>query len=338
MKIALDIGYRNTIIGWITNRHIQTAGLTSIFGRGHIRNMGTLEAGLNKAEIREAYNLTYNDISQVVGHNAHLHVKNIDGFKQHRFEDAATMKPLTYTALAQLPPTTTEISTVIGLPISVMEKTGERTIRGIRNWLGGHHSFNLDGINHTIQIDKIRGLAQPLGTWARFMFNDLGEWLHDKYAPCIVIDLGSYTLDILSIENRKLTPSQTIGENVGTHLAAENLSKQIRLKFGLDITLHQADLLLRNSLEHNRNVFYHPKGSDDITELIETALSDTFLKHNRIIADTLKNAVYRHLIGTGGGMLYHKAELIGEYPDLQISNDPINDNAAGLTIMAQKLF
>jgi hypothetical protein len=219
-----------------------------------------------------------------------------------------------------------------------MQQNGIQAMKGIRSWLGGKHSFELDDLSYSITIDKIKGLAQPLGTWARFMYNDRGEWINDKNAPCIIIDLGFYTLDIFAIENREITPRHTIGENSGIYLAAGSLAKQIKTEFDIDITLHQADLLLEHSLNNSSTLFYHPKGCDDISSLIQSILSTTFLKHNTIIADALENAQYRYLIGTGGGILYYEKELPAEYRNLKISNDPINDNVGGLTILAQKLL
>jgi len=248
---------------------------------------------------------------------------------------------LTYGVLAQgLGPGEHEASLIIGLPVEVMadRDLAIATLKGLRKWLVGDHTFQVDSATCQVTVHQVKALAQPVGAFFAWGLDDGGKWrlsADDLKAPAGVCDIGFNTLDLFAVEGGQVIARYTGGETLGMRRAAETLADLVRRAHSITLTLPQADALLRG---RSPRVYADGKGID-VRSLIAQSLDATAASALAYIERHWDDGrQFAHLLFTGGGSQALRSHLLRAYPHGVILPDPLTANATGLARYARRVF
>lgn len=334
-KIAIDPGFLGFKMAEMINGKCVLDELPTVTGIGKIRDMGILSTGLSRvSKVIKPVQVGLGDQSILVGHNVHQYTKPTTRLDYERLREGPEIKALVYAILSNQLSDNSCISLLIGLPVSVMsdKSLAQKTINKLRSWMISSHEFTVNANPYHIRIEKVRGMAQPLGTYWCFGLNKEGQWDRspvDWNAPVVVADIGFNTLDVFGIQKGQLIHRATSGERLGMHQAARAIIEEIS-KWNVRPSLYEMDLMIKAHINGEEVLLYHPSGTEIINDLVETALSQTFSSIVEFVDARLNGLPYRFLIITGGGAMALKKWLLEHYPYAIILDDPVTANARGL--------
>lgn len=113
---------------------------------------------------------------------------------------------------------------VVGLPVPLLEdETQASVVRDSLRTLKREHSFSVDGRECVFGIDAIKLLAQPVGGYTDWLYDDnlkLRAGASGKLEAA-VIDIGMNTLDIYVIQNGQVVETFIGGAEVGVRRLLE---------------------------------------------------------------------------------------------------------------------
>lgn len=334
-KIAIDPGFLGFKMAEMINGDCILSELPTVTGIGKIRDMGILSTGLSRApKVIKPVQVGLDGQSILVGHNVHQYTKPTTRLDYERLREGPEIKALVYAILSNQLNDNDCISLLIGLPVSVMSDKGlaQKTMSKLRSWMVGQHEFTINGNSYHIEIQKVRGMAQPLGTYWAFGLDKKGQWDRgsaDWDAPGIVADIGFNTLDVFGIQKGQLIHRATGGDRLGMHQAARTIIEEVS-GWNVRPSLYEVDLMIKAHVNGEEVLLYHPNGTEVINNLIETALSQAFSGIVEFIDAKLNGLPYRFLIITGGGAMALKKWLQEHYPYAIILDNPVTANARGL--------
>lgn len=341
-KLSLDPGFGRFKIAEVKGKSVTYNVIPAVVGLGHLQDQGLLSTGLPRSHRgqEKPTEITINGQGYLVGRNVHKFKEPTSRTDYQRLSNGPELRALVYTTLAtRLNSGPYICSLLIGLPVEIMQDRShaQKTLYALRSWLTGEHSFTMASEQYTITVDKIKAMAQPLGSYFAFGLNERGQWdssRADFEAPAAVADIGFNTVDLFGIEAGQLVSRFTGGDRLGMHRAAREIKAQILDRFRVKLSLHEADEMIRRYAENKPALVYHAGGTDDVSELVKSALTKCFSDVNDFVDYHLGQSGFRYLILTGGGAMALRHLLAEQYPTAIIPQDPVTANAIGLAKFA----
>lgn len=337
--IALDPGFGNTKAAVITLDGYDIAIMPSVVGVGHT-DLGLLSLGdLRSHRRRRRPNVVaFDGITYLVGHNVAQYARPIQRMDFHRLADGPELRALLYATFYRLlgPGLHRGLALMIGLPVEILadRARARSTLHTLKSWLVGDHVFIVDDQKVSLEIVDAKAMAQPAGTFFAWGMDDRGHWsLPGDYlkAPVGVCDIGFNTLDLFAVQSGEVIARYTGGDAIGIRRAAEVIVETARDEHGVELSLREADDLLRES----QPVLYTAAGEIDLAPLVVQALNvaagGVLTLLDRLWGPT--GGQFQHLLFTGGGAKSLERALKG-YPHGVIFS--IETNALGLARYARR--
>jgi hypothetical protein len=343
-RLALDSGFGGFKIAEVVNEQVVYHTIPAVVAMGHLTDMGLLSVGgmrrSHKSQVKP-YQVSVAGQNFLVGANVQEHREPSSRLDYQRLANGPELQALMYTTLAcQLNSGPYACSILIGLPVEVMQdrSKAQKTLYTLRSWLIGSHKFSVDGIPYSIQIDKIKAMAQPLGTYFAYGLTGSGRWNNDRIdwdAPTAVGDIGFNTVDLFGIKSGQLINRFTSGGRLGMHRASRRIIQEAS-DYRVKLSLYEADQMIRDFVAGKPVTLYHPNGSEEFSNVVKSALSNTFTEVYEFFDSHLGSSGFRYFILTGGGVVSLNNWLVEEYPTALIPADPVAANAIGLAKFAAR--
>lgn len=339
-KIAIDPGFGGFKVAEVQGDQVLVDLIPSVVGIGGKIDAGSLEVWPSqRRKPVKPVTISFNGagLSYLVGYNVHRHTRPVERLDFHRLAGGPELRALLYVALWRVINSGThQVALMIGLPIEVIQDPNltKETLRELRSWGLGEHTFTVDGQSVTLTITQIKAMAQPVGSYFAWGLDTQGKWIQPVEAlkkPVGVCDIGFNTVDLFAIEEGQVADRFVGGNTLGMHRAAETIVRHVRTEYGVNLSLHQADDLIRTYLDRHPPVFYHAEGEVDLSETIHQAMDETFATINQFIRSHWEQArQFRHLIISGGGAQALRTWLLRHYPQAIILPNSVTANAEGL--------
>jgi hypothetical protein len=284
--------------------------------------------------------VSFDGASYLVGEGVAHYARPIERMDFQRLSNGPELRALLYTALHGLHgPGESQVAILLGLPVEVMaeRKLALQTLRNLRGWLMATHHFAVNGEETILTVVAVEAMAQPAGTFFSWGLDPFGKWARsasDLKSALAVADVGFNTTDLFSVRAGEIVARFTGGDTLGIRRAAELLIQNIRAHYGMELSLHEADILL-----HKRRPIIYPPGGDevDISPLVRQAMETAGAAILSMIERLWGNGrQFAHLIFTGGGTEALRGRLIQQYPHAVILPQPVLANAIGLSKYAQR--
>ena len=115
---------------------------------------------------------------------------------------------------------------IIGLPVPLLldEVQGQAIMAGLKTYKGSHR-FSTNRGSYTLEINKLKALAQPVGAYADWLLDDeLRIRKNGRQAEVAVLDIGQNTIDLYAVQDGKVLPRFIGGGKVGVRRLLEILS------------------------------------------------------------------------------------------------------------------
>ncbi|MEA3351175.1 MAG: ParM/StbA family protein [Chloroflexota bacterium] len=279
--------------------------------------------------------------SYLVGKNVAQFARPLESLDFQRFSDGLGMRALTYTSLGLLLGDGEHtVSIMAGLPVEVLEddELGQKTKRGLRNWLEGDHQFSIDGVRTQLHVSRVSIMPQPAGTFFAWGLNNQGNWAKgsDAFNSTVAIcDVGFNTLDVFTLQGGKIMERFTGGDTAGMRRAIELLLRALENQYKVKYSLHEADALIRAE----DATISISGGKVDLTDIISDAKKAAGAGIITFLDERWGNGrQFENLIFTGGGAAALKDILIEQYPLGYMMPDPVTANALGLARYGRRVF
>lgn len=141
-----------------------------------------------------------------------------------------------------------DVYLVCGLPVPLMQDTAQMgpVTDGLRK-LKREHRFTVNGRDYRLVIAGIKGIAQPVGAYMDWLYNDEELKVREGAgrAEVAVVDLGMNTLDLFVVERGQVRPGFLGGDKVGVRRLLNLLSNNGYELTELDSMLREGRLRAR---------------------------------------------------------------------------------------------
>jgi hypothetical protein len=135
-----------------------------------------------------------------------------------------------YAAMSRVVPSDAPSTLVVGLPVSLLQDAEQaKTVIEALKLLKREHFFAVNGNEYMVSIDKIKVLAQPVGAYMDWLYDDRLTPRVNGKAEVAVIDIGFNTLDIYALANGQVMERFLGGSEVGVFRLLEQLSSEMDL-------------------------------------------------------------------------------------------------------------
>lgn len=343
-KIGLDPGFGGLKVAEIQDGQIVTHHLPSVVG------VGSTDAGaLNLAGVvrsrrvgDQPHRVAFNGAEYLVGSNVHLYARPIERMDFDRFTEGPELRALFYAALYRLlDGGGHRLALAVGLPVEVLQDAAQAaaTERAMSAWLLGCHSFSIDGVAAELEVIALRAkIAQPVACWFSWGLTNDGQWdrAKDGRSPCLVIDEGFNTLDLLVVEGGRISTRYTTGDTLGMRRAAEMTARNVDQYHGVELSLHEADALVQRVVQGKKASTFVLGQSTDVTALVQQAVDALAADVLRFVERSVSDGRKFQILLTGGGALALAPRLRRQYRHAVVVDDPVLANARGLAKLAQR--
>jgi plasmid segregation protein ParM len=341
--IGLDPGFGGVKVAEVQAGEMHTHHVPSVVGVG-TTDAGALSlAGVVRGARRGAlpHVVAFNGAEYLVGANVHRYARPIERMDMARFTEGPELRALLYVALYRLlDGGGHRLALAAGLPVEVLQdaELARATERQMAHWLTGRHRFTLDGTGVTFEVVKVRAkIAQPVATWFDWGLNLAGQWARGRVAaraPCLVVDQGFNTLDLLVVEGGRISTRYTSGDRLGMRRAAEMTARNVGQRHGVELSLHEADRLVRQVVGGKQAHTYVLGQRTEVTPLVRQAVNALAADVVRFVERNVGAGRKFQVLLTGGGALALAPRLLRQYPHAQVVDDPVQANARGLAKLA----
>jgi len=348
---AMDDGFGNFKIARKNGDgsiHVRSIPSTVCLGQA---DLGLLTTGLNGRHRQvKPFTVEFDApgggrLRYLAGPNVHRFGRVSERLDFQRLYEGLEVRALTYASWALVfePGEEVELSILHGFPVEVLQDRprGLAALAGLKSWQLGRHEFCVDGRPYTINVVAIKAMPQPLGSYFFWGLNEDGQWCRpetDFNVPVAVADIGFNTLDLFGIERGQIVSRLTGGQALGMHRAATAIRRHVRSTYNVDLSLSQADELIREHVKGHPAMVHYPGASVEINAQVQQALDECFAAINDFLREHWQQGDFRHLILTGGGTEALRKPLLRHYPAAILMPDPVTANANGLARYARRLF
>ncbi len=281
-------------------------------------------------------------IEYLVGPNVSDFAEPIDRLDFDRFKDSPELRATFYAAIYRIVNGGPHhLALAIALPVEVIQDKEEaaQVERAMQQWLVGEHVFSVDGVETVLTITAIRAkIPQPVATWFDWGMDTTGQWVKGKEAqraPTLIIDQGFNTLDVLVVEDGRISHRISEGDTLGMRRAAERLIRSVKHSYGLELELYKANDLVQTVVNGRKAETYVNGQLTDVTgeakRAVQSLAADVYNYLDRAVGKS-KDA-YTILL-TGGGALALSSTLLRQFPKATVMYEPVLANARGLAKLA----
>jgi len=339
-NIAIDPGFGAFKAGAVFGETINTTALRSVVAAGNIKE-SYLNTGLNSKKVVSDNPLTveFDGMSYLVGNNVHRYRDPVERLDFQRLSDGPELRALMYGTLWQLLGKGFHpyVNILIGLPVQVQnnKSLATTTRNSLRKWLVGKHRFMVNNEAVSIQVHQIKTFAQPLGTLFNWGEDITGQWTQQVLptAKFAVADGGFNTFDPFVIENAQVLDRYSAGDNLGMRRACSFLKQSVRERYGVKISLHEADAYLHADTP----VLSCAGGDFDLSPVCEMAVNDLYGALIGYLEEIWGDGLqFSRTFMVGGEMAFLRDRLLPSYPHAVIVPDAQLSNVIGLTKHAQR--
>jgi hypothetical protein len=232
------------------------------------------------------------------------------------------------------------LAILAGMPVQIVghRATARETLRALRAWLLGKHTFTVDDTAYEVDVASVDIMAQPVGTFFSWGLDNTGKWVRDKrdlQVPVAICDVGFNTLDLFTVENGEVVGSATGGDTTGMRRAAELIASRIRSQYDVKVSLHRADKMTRE----RKPEIHTADGTFDVSALIAQALDTAAAGVVTFVDQKWGNArQFPHVLFTGGGAETLRKHLQLKIPHGDIVPNAVTANAVGLARYARRMM
>ncbi|MCL4301667.1 MAG: ParM/StbA family protein [Anaerolineae bacterium] len=341
-KVAIDNGFGGYKVAEVqTSGQVRVEVIPAVVGIGKT-DTGLLATGLKRQRSSEKpLTVNFGHNSYLVGHNVHLSARPLERLDFQRLSEGPELLAWTYAGLWKiLGSGDHKVILLDGLPVEILqnEEQAQAMVKRLRTRLVGDHSFRVNGQLVILQILQVRAIAQPVGSYFAWGLDTNGNWVQHNdslKAPVAVADFGFNTLDLFVVQNGQVVGRFTAGKTLGMRRANSTIRAAAREQLGVDMSLHEADELVKMAVAGQPPLVYHPGGEMDFTDVVRQALEATFAEAITFIEEQWGNTrQFRHLLLTGGGAQALREFLLRQYPHALILPNPVTANAEGLAKFA----
>jgi hypothetical protein len=346
-RMGWDPGFGGNKIAEVLNGEVAAHCLPSVVGVGET-DAGALDSVLKRAGVRgrrrtTPYVVVVDGVAYLVGPGVRHHARPIERMDFERFTDSPELRALLYATLWQaLDGGRHRVALAIALPVEVLqdEKLARDVERGMSKWLVGKHRFELDGKPASFEIVQIRAkIAQPVATWFDWGLDLQGQWKRGAEAmkaPTLIVDQGFNTLDLLVVEGGRISTRYTSGDTLGMRRAAEMAAGNLRRRYGVELSLHEADDLVQLVVGRKKAQTYVMGELTDVTPAVRQALNSVGADVVRFIEAQVGKGKKFKILLTGGGALALAPRLLTQWKHAEVMTDPVTANARGLAKLAAR--
>lgn len=341
VPIALDPGFGSCKAATILdNGQPAVAVVPSVVGVGQT-DLGLLSLGQvgRRRSRNRPHTVTFDGVDYLVGEGVAHYGQPIERMDMRRLADGPELRAILYTTLYRLLGSgEVQVALLTGLPVEVVadREMALQTLRGLRSWLRGKHTFTVDGHDVIVVVTTVEAMTQPAGSYFAWGLDNAGRWARangDLKVPVGICDVGFNTVDLFSVQGGQIMSRFTDGATLGIRRAAELFVQSVRARYGRKLSLHEADTLLRQ----RKPRLYTPDGEVAIAALVQQSIDTATAAIISLLEQRWGNGrQFAHLLFTGGGsQLLHEA-LVRHYPHGQVLPNPVMANAVGLARYAQR--
>ncbi len=342
--IGLDPGFGGIKVAAIEEGTLRTAHVPAVVGVGST-DLGLLSLGEFRRHRRRRSGpdtVAFEGVEYLVGENVHRYARPVERMDFHRLSGGAELQAAIYAALARVfEPGEHETPVLLGLPVEVMSdrSQAQEVLRAIRGWFLGEHVFRVNDVDYVVKIREVRAMPQPAGAFFAWGLDNTGRWVRGKEAlrqPVGICDIGFNTLDLFAVEAGDVVGRFTAGDTVGMRRAAELLAQTLRRQYGLELSLHEADALLRQKAPH---VHVAGQGTVSVARMVRQALETTAAYVVRFLEERWgRGRQFAHILFSGGGAEMLRDVLLRQYPYGEVLPDAVTANAVGLARYAVRVW
>lgn len=343
-KISVDGGFGGYKVAEVIDDTLNVVNIPAVVGVGDTET-GLLSVGVKRSRrLDQPLQITIEGLTYLVGPNVHLYARPIERLDFRRLSEGPELLALTLAGIWQLVGRGQHtLALVIGLPVEVMQgrELAQETLRTLRQSLVGEHLFSVNTEETLITIEKIKVIAQPTGTFFDWGLDYTGQprpaLSNLKDAPVAIADIGFNTVDLFALQGSNVVARFTGGNTQGMRRAAEMMVRLINGRYQRELSLHEADQLLRQTASRKVINLYTADGQVNVRDIAQQALDDTAGAIVAFVNRLWGNGrQFQHLLLTGGGAQILQAQLLRHYPHAVIPAAPAEANARGLAKFAQR--
>ncbi len=339
---------------WLKQREtrlsVATAYLPAKVGVGDM-NLGSLSLGGFDAKHKrrgdkpdKPIQIESEDGSYMVGPNVERYASVLERFDASKYVESPELRAVTRALLAQIVDGgESNVAIVVALPVAVMMSPAAKDmIKQIEAWLVGEHRFTYNGVAATICVHAIKAVAQPVGAFFAWGMNEHGVWARAESdftdTTVAVLDSGFNTLDLLMVHQGQIEKRFTGGENLGVRVAAQEIARALKARYGFRDSMHEADELIRRYLRDGKVVEVIAGQKVDLKSIVRQALNSLATRTIDFIQETWEENIARfsYVLLTGGGALVLQDALCRRIPHAEVLPNPVFANAVGLAKLAQR--
>jgi len=352
LKCAIDVGFHAIKISYVLNGQVYTVTVEATVGVGDT-DMGLLQTGLTRQKKQLPNVLETEGQRYLTGRFVNLFARPIERLDFDRLTFAPELRALVYSTLGlavqqaaqtlQIQPDENGVALglIVALPVQVLQGPESKgVVQALESWLLGEHTFTLDGQPYKVQIQALKAMAQPLGSFFEWGLNTAGQWARspaDLKASVAVLDQGFNTLDLFHLSGGQIVRRYTGGETRGQRRAAKAMQDLLLQKTGRRVSLHEADDYVRQSCNGQRLEMVVKGETLDLKPLARQALDVAAGEVKAYLSQTWEDGkAFDYILLTGGGVLALGERLRSAYPNGILLADPVTANARGLAKFAQR--
>jgi hypothetical protein len=342
-----DPGFNANKIARVQGEEILTYVLPSSVGEpNRAKKDGLTLAGVVRPQraSRYPFRVVFEGIEYLVGPNVSEFTDPIDRMDFDRFKDSPELRATFYAAIYRIiNGGAHRLALAIALPVEVVQDRDEaiRVERAMRRWLVGEHVFSVDGVETALTVTNIRAkIPQPVATWFDWGMDTQGQWIRGRdaqRAPALVVDGGFNTLDVLVVEDGRISQRISEGDTLGMRRAAERLIRTIKHTYGPELELHQANRLIQAVVTGQKAETYVGGQLTDVTAEARRAVQSLEADVYNFLDRTVGKAkdAYNILL-TGGGALAMSTTLLRQFSKATMMYEPVLANARGLAKLSMR--
>jgi len=343
IRIGVDPGFGNFKVATVRGTEVEVSVVPSVVGVGET-DLGLLSIGTLGRRRKRAVpdRVAFGGVTYLVGEGVSRFARPVQRMDFLRLSDGPELRALFYDAVFRLlgEGAHRDVRLMVGLPVEVMadREQARETLRTLRRWMVARHRFAVNDRPVTLTVTDVRVMVQPAGTFFAWGLDNNGKWTRakgDLKAPVAICDIGFNTLDLFAVQGGEVVARFTGGDTAGMRRAAELLINAVRAEHGVELSLHEADALLRQK----RPRLYTAAGEVNLRPLVTQALDTAAAGITTFVERRWGNGrQFAHLLFTGGGAEALRDALLRQYPHGVVLPDPVAANAIGLARYAVRAF